>query len=78
MTIQEKAQKMLDQFERRERDDKSKFWCLKDDAENKEIYQDIIFEAHDDMMPDDYKYRFVDIDFTMILTIQMLMIIKLL
>ena len=59
-TLQEKAETMLKQFEQKIRDaDNRKFYCLKDEAENREIYQDICMEAHGDMLPDDYKYDFI-------------------
>jgi len=59
-TLQEKASTMLNQFEQKTRDaDNRKFYCLKDDAKNHDLYQDICHDAHNDMTPDDYKYDFI-------------------
>jgi len=55
--IQTLAQRMLDQFEIRKRNDGTQYVCLKDGYAS--WMQDVCREAHDNMMPDDYRYSFI-------------------
>lgn len=57
--LSEKAKTMLESFEQKERNDRSKFYAIKDNSPLKEEYQDICHKAHGDIMPDDYKYAFI-------------------
>lgn len=56
MTIQELATKYLSLFITKTRDNGKKFLCLKDADEN---LSQLIYEAHNKMLPDDYKYQFI-------------------
>lgn len=55
-TVQQLAAAYLDQFESLERDNFSTY-KRKDDADDR--LQELCYAAHDDMMPDDYKYNFI-------------------
>lgn len=55
MNVQEKAQQYLDCFECKEVE-KEKRWFVKDDGDPK--VTEMVFESHDGMMPDNYKYSF--------------------
>ena len=57
MTIQEKAEVFESQFVLKNRDNGNAFYCLIDNAD--EDLRDLIHSAHDDLMPDDYKYQFI-------------------
>lgn len=54
--LQEIAKRILNQFESGQRNDGSEFISFKDGTPEWMI--NIVHEAHGDMMPDDYKYRF--------------------
>ena len=51
------AEKYSRFFERKERLNHTNFWCLTDDAPEK--LKDLVREAHDGMMPDDWRYEFI-------------------
>jgi hypothetical protein len=57
MTIQEKAEKALKFYITKQRDTGESFFTLKDDAP--ECLNDLNREAHDNMMPDDWRYKFI-------------------
>ena len=56
MTIQEKAAEVSKTFVEKTRDDGSKFWST--DSEDAAI-RDMCHDAHGEMLPDDWKYRFI-------------------
>lgn len=58
-TLSARARIMLNDFEQKERQDGSKFYAIKDSSALKKEYQEICHKAHDDMMPDDFKYEFI-------------------
>jgi hypothetical protein len=45
-------------FEQDERPDGSRFWTCRDTCRD-EALQQLCFNAHDGMLPDDYKYQFI-------------------
>lgn len=57
-TIKQLAHEMSRSFEGRERNNGDKFRCLKDG--HPEWMKDVCFKAHSDMMPDDYRYEFIE------------------
>jgi len=57
MTVQELAEEYYKYFEYKERDNGDRFVCLKDDRP--EELRDLVYKAHDKMMPDDYKYQYI-------------------
>ena len=60
-TIQQLAQEYSSMFETKTRTNGEKFLCLKD-RYTREVYSPInnlVREAHNDMLPDDYKYQFI-------------------
>ena len=57
MELKDKADRFYSQIEKHTRDNGKEFYCLKDGAPKE--FQDIIHEAHGDMMPDDWKYDFI-------------------
>ena len=56
MTIQEKAAQIRSTFVEKIRTDGTKYWST--ESEEAEI-KELCYAAHDDMMPDDWKYRFI-------------------
>jgi hypothetical protein len=56
MTIQEKAAEISKMFVEKTRDDGSKFWST--DSEDEAI-RDMCHDAHGEMLPNDWKYRFI-------------------
>jgi hypothetical protein len=58
VTVQELAKEYNRYFVRDERKDGKKFWKTKD--ERPQELHDLIMEAHGDMMPDDYRYEFIE------------------
>lgn len=56
MTIQEKAAEISKMFVEKTRDDGSKYWST-DSAD--EAIRDMCHDAHGEMLPDDWKYRFI-------------------
>ena len=56
MTIQEKAAQIRSTFVEKIRTDGTKYWST--ESEEAEI-KELCHAAHDDMMPDDWKYRFI-------------------
>jgi hypothetical protein len=56
-TIQNKAEEALKLFTRKTRDNGEKFWST--ETERPEWLHDLIFAAHADMLPDDFKYDFI-------------------
>lgn len=56
MTIQELARKYADSFETATRKDDTNFIRLKTEDEN---IKNLIYDAHNGMLPDDYKYQFI-------------------
>lgn len=56
MTVQELAAKYVACAQRRTRDNGEKFWVFEPEDEDLE---DLIFKAHGDMLPDDWRYSFV-------------------
>lgn len=56
MTIQEKAAEISKMFVEKTRDDGSKYWST--DSEDVAI-RDMCHDAHGEMLPDDWKYRFI-------------------
>ncbi len=58
MDLKTVAQEMLNAFESKNRvDTGEQYYCLADDKE--EWMQDICRNAHNDMLPDDFKYQFI-------------------
>ena len=55
-TIQEVAQEMSDNLETKKRNDGTEYICKKIDIK---WQKDIIWKAHDDKLPDDYIYEFI-------------------
>lgn len=61
MNIQQLAKQYADQFVTKTRANGDTFLCLRDDIKtqaNKEL-TNLIYDAHDDFAPDDYKYQFI-------------------
>ena len=56
MTIQEKAAQIRSTFVEKIRTDGTKYWST--ESEEAEI-KELCHAAHDDMMPDDWRYRFI-------------------
>jgi hypothetical protein len=56
-SIQKLAETALNCFEVRTRDNGNTYYCRKDGSP--EWIQDLVFNAHSDMMPDDYRYVFI-------------------
>ena len=56
-SIQKLAKEALDCFEVRTRDNGTTYYSRKDGSP--EWVQDLVFDAHSDMMPDDYRYVFI-------------------
>ena len=56
MTIQEKAAQIRSTFVEKIRTDGTKYWST--ESEEAEI-EELCHAAHDDMMPDDWRYRFI-------------------
>ena len=55
-SIQDLARYFESKFVQKERDDGEKFW----DAEDRpEELKELIYDAHDDMLPDDWRYQFI-------------------
>ncbi len=57
MTIQDLARQYADLFVTKERDNRDKFLCVEDHSNIP--LMELIRNAHDEMMPDDYKYQFI-------------------
>lgn len=57
MNIQELADYAEQFFEQKTRPDGTRFWTLKD--RHPTWLKDLVFKAHEDMLPDDYKYEYV-------------------
>lgn len=57
MTIQEKAVEALSYFERKTRDNGTSYYCH--NAPNDSWVYDMVYDAHDGMMPDDHKYSMI-------------------
>lgn len=57
MEISELAAYAREFFEQKTRDDDQRFWTLK--RRHPTWVEDLVHEAHGDMMPEDYKYAFV-------------------
>ena len=58
--VQELAKRIYNLAEQKTRDNKEEFWVIDYyDHADKDKIQDILFKAHDDMLPDDYKYEFI-------------------
>lgn len=58
MTIQELARQYADLFVTKKRDNGDTYLCIELDDKNPEL-MDLIRNAHDGLMPDDYKYQFI-------------------
>ncbi len=58
MNIQQLAELYASSFQTKTRKNDTNFICLKDDCKDEQL-TDLIHTAHNDFMPDDYKYRFV-------------------
>lgn len=55
--IQQKAAEALKHFERKSREDGTGYWKL---TENRPDWvYDLVYDAHDDMLPDDWKYQMI-------------------
>lgn len=60
MTIQELARKYADSFETGTRiTSGEKFLMIKEEYKDDESLKNLIYDAHDGMLPDDYKYQFI-------------------
>lgn len=55
--IQTLAKEVSSMFETKKRDNGKEFYCLKDGAP--QWVTDMVYAAHNDMMPDDHKYDFI-------------------
>ncbi len=56
-TVQQLGQEAYEALEMRKRDDGSTYWAFKDGRPD--WMQELAHEAHGDMMPDDWRYRFI-------------------
>ena len=59
MNLQELAATYSAAFEARTRDNGDQFWCIKDDAPDREIIQEMAHHAHGGLLPEDYRYLFI-------------------
>lgn len=57
--VAELARRYLDHFTSRTRTDGTTFYSLKDHDSTPAELRDLLFAAHDGLLPDDHKYRFV-------------------
>jgi hypothetical protein len=57
VTLKQLAEEALGYFERRTRESGAEYYATKDNRPGW-VY-DLIYSAHGDMLPDDYKYRFI-------------------
>jgi hypothetical protein len=56
-TLQQAAAHFYGFFEKRNRNTGDTYWCVRDNAP--EYVKELCFEAHGDMMPDDFRYAFI-------------------
>lgn len=59
MTVIELAAQYLTYFRVLERENAPNTYCWKEDVVVPEALKDLCYEAHEDMMPDDYKYNYI-------------------
>jgi hypothetical protein len=59
LTLSQLAQRYHEAFEHAEREDGSGYWRRKDRKTTDDALYRLCYDAHDGMLPDDYKYRFI-------------------